>query len=69
MIRRVANAMPKTHKFWISFVRKPNFRALEECISLVCNGIYPSYEVSKKIKFLILTYCCFMKEILILLVI
>lgn len=48
MFRKVANAMPKTHKFWIFFVRKPNFRAVEECISLVCNGIYSLCRMKKK---------------------
>lgn len=46
-IRKVANAMPKSHKFWIFFVRMPNFRAIEECIRLVCNGIYPLCKYQK----------------------
>jgi len=67
MIRKVANAMPKTHEFWIFFMRMPNFRTVEECIQLVRNGIYLSYKDPKKMKFLILTdFAASMEKILML---
>lgn len=40
MVHKAANAMPKTHLFWIFFTKMPNFRAFYGCIRLVCNGIY-----------------------------